>query len=226
MNNILVFAPHFDDESIACGGTIIKHVRAGDDVSIVFMTSGNSGSMSHQYLSQIEYGQLRKVEATAAMKVLGITRQSECLELDEGLMCPTPDLEKLLIAMIRRIKPDIVYVPHENENHNDHVVTYTVVTKVIHCAKWKYFPHLGVNPHKVSEIRAYEVWTPMQRPNLYVDITDVVRDKEKAIKCYQSQLIHYAYHDAIIGLNRYRGITGADSEFAEAFSVEKPLMVE
>ncbi len=66
----------------------------------------------------------------------------------------------------------------------------------------------------------------MQRPNLYVDITDVVRDKEKAIKCYQSQLIHYAYHDAIIGLNRYRGITGADSEFAEAFSVEKPLMVE
>ncbi len=85
MNNILVVAPHFDDESIACGGTIIKHVRAGDDVSIVFMTGGNSGSMSHHYLSQIEYGQLRKVEATAAMKVLGITRQSECLELDEGL---------------------------------------------------------------------------------------------------------------------------------------------
>ena len=226
MNNILVFAPHFDDESIACGGTIIKHVRAGDDVSIVFMTSGNSGSMSHQNLSQIEYGQLRKVEATAAMKVLGIARQFECLELDEGLMCPTPDLEKLLIAMIRCIKPDIVYVPHENENHNDHIVTYTVVTKAIHRAKWKYFPHLGVNPHKVSEIRAYEVWTPMQRPNLYVDITGVVRDKEKAIKCYQSQLIHYAYHDAIIGLNRYRGITGADSEFAEAFSAEKPLMVE
>ncbi len=225
MNNILIFAPHFDDESIACGGTIIGHIRQGDDVSIVFMTSGNSGSISHQTLTEVEYGNLRRTEAAEAIKVLEMTKQLECLELDEGFMYATPDLEKLLVAIIRRIRPNVVYVPHENENHNDHIVTNVAVTKAVQRANWKYFPSLGMNPHQVSEIRAYEVWTPLQRPNLYVDITPFITFKEKAIGCYQSQLIHHKYHDAIIGLNRYRGIMGAGVDYAEAFRVAHPLTI-
>ncbi len=225
MSNILIFAPHFDDESIACGGTIIGHVRQKDDISVIFMTSGNSGSISHQKLNEVEYGNLRRAEASEALKVLGIPKQFECLELDEGFMYSTPELEKLLVTMIRRKKPDIVYVPHENENHNDHIVTNIAVTKAVQRANWKYFPSLGMKPHQVSEIRAYEVWTPLQRPNLYVDITPVISLKEKAIDCYQSQLIHHKYHHAIIGLNRYRGIMGASVDFAEAFRTEYPLTI-
>lgn len=36
-SNVLVIAPHQDDESIGCGGTIIKHVRDGGHLEIVFV---------------------------------------------------------------------------------------------------------------------------------------------------------------------------------------------
>ena len=34
--NILVLAPHMDDEVIGCGGSILKHIYAGNDVSVLF----------------------------------------------------------------------------------------------------------------------------------------------------------------------------------------------
>ncbi len=220
MSNVLVFSPHFDDESIGCGGSIIKHVRAGDAVKLIFMTTGNSGStLEDRDLDPAEYDQLRKAEATQAAKVLGLEGY-ECLEQLEGFMQRTAALEERLVSIIREIRPDIVYIPHEDENHNDHVVTALAVQEAIERARWTYFPRLGVEPHAVSEIRAYEIWTPIRRPNLYIDISDVIAIKEQAIKCYESQLLHLDHYLASRGLNQYRGLTGAGVPFAEAFRRE------
>ena len=219
--NVLVFSPHFDDESIGCGGAISKHVLLeNNDVYVVFMTNGKSGSTLLSEISDDDYSQMRKAEARKALDVLGVDR-FECLDLDEGFMRFTPDLEKKLIKMIRNIKPNIVYAPHKNDRHNDHLITWQAVSQAVYRAGWDYFPCLGSVPHHVSEIRYYEVWTPLQFPNLYVDISEMVAIKEKAIRCYDSQLIQYKHDIASISLNRFRGLTGANVEYAEAFSFEK-----
>jgi LmbE family N-acetylglucosaminyl deacetylase len=221
MSKILVFSPHFDDESIACGGTIAKHRGNGDEVSIVFMTAGNCGNYSHPGISPTEYSQIRKGEAAEALKVLGVSKPFECLELDEGFMRFTTELEKQLIRLIRSIKPDIIYMPHDQDNHNDHIVTNKAVVQAAYRSGWGSFPYLGTPPHKVNELRAYEVWTPLRRPNLYSNITDVLALKQEAIKRYKSQLIDTKYDEASLGLNRYRGIMSLGMEYAEAFNVEK-----
>lgn len=225
MNTVLVFAPHFDDESIGCGGAIAKHMKEGDDVSVVFMTSGNSGSISHLNISNDEYGLLRKAEAEKALNVLGVIKKYQCLQLDEGFMNDTPELEKQLVALIRRIKPNIIYTTHEEDAHNDHRVTGLAVTQALYRVTWKYFPELGMPLNEIPEIRFFEVWTPLQKPNFYVDISELISIKEQAINCYYSQLVHFKYHHGIFGLNQYRGIMGAGVEFAEAFRVEKLKMV-
>lgn len=48
---VVVFAPHPDDETLACGGTIAKSVHQGDDVYIVIMTDGRN---SHRGVLGIE----------------------------------------------------------------------------------------------------------------------------------------------------------------------------
>ncbi|HQO40210.1 MAG TPA: PIG-L family deacetylase, partial [Spirochaetota bacterium] len=46
MKRIMIFAPHPDDDILGCGGSIAKHTGRGNEVITVFMTSGESGSLS------------------------------------------------------------------------------------------------------------------------------------------------------------------------------------
>ena len=42
--NILVIAPHADDEVLGCGGTIAKHAHFGDSVHILIATNASIGA--------------------------------------------------------------------------------------------------------------------------------------------------------------------------------------
>lgn len=47
MKRVLVFSPHPDDDVIGSGGSIAKHIHNGNNVAVVFMTSGDIGSLIH-----------------------------------------------------------------------------------------------------------------------------------------------------------------------------------
>ena len=69
----VVIAPHFDDETLGCGGTVLQKRRAGAEIAIVFMTDG---STSHaQQISPDELRRLRAAEGLAAAKALGLGQQ-------------------------------------------------------------------------------------------------------------------------------------------------------
>src|SRR5258706_2559089 len=67
--NVLVIAPHPDDEVIGCGGALCRHADRGDRVSVVFLTSGELGL---KRLPREEAWAIREREATAAAAELGI----------------------------------------------------------------------------------------------------------------------------------------------------------
>lgn len=62
MERILVFSPHPDDDIIGCVGSIAKHIQQGDQVSIIYMTSGEAGSLESKPEELI---QIREEEASA-----------------------------------------------------------------------------------------------------------------------------------------------------------------
>ena len=69
MNNILVIAPHADDELLGCGATIVKKIANGDNVYVLVMTNAHIGAP--ELFSEDNINTVR-TEAQKAHAFLGI----------------------------------------------------------------------------------------------------------------------------------------------------------
>jgi LmbE family N-acetylglucosaminyl deacetylase len=200
--NVLVVAPHPDDESIGCGGTLRLHVERGDRVDVVFLTSGELG------LEELEPDAARKVredEAERAAALLGLTRL-EFLRHPDWFLGDTLDAACAdVLRLVEELTPDRVLYPHALEAHPDHAATARIVDLVA--------GRVG----RPFERIAFEVWTPMTEFDDVEDITPVVETKRAAVRTYASQLTKFRYDDAVDGLNRFRGALAGHCEYAEVF---------
>ena len=107
-NRILVFAPHPDDDILGCGGSIAAHVEKGDTVKIVYLTPGESGSLD---IDKAELGDMRKSEAQAAARVLGV-EEIEFLGWPNSYLNVQREYVQQLTSPVRRESPHRVYLPH------------------------------------------------------------------------------------------------------------------
>ncbi len=221
--NILVFSPHFDDESIGCGGAIARHVAEGGYAAVVFMTRGHTGNTTpRQEATPQETEQIRKREADSALKILGVQAR-DYLDLPDGFLQWTPEAVKRAAAMIRKHRPEVIYAPHAQDVHNDHKATWQIVYDAIPRAAWSAFPELGELWY-CPELRGYEIYSPIVTPNLYINISEHIETKSQAILQYHSQA-KQIYNDAALGLNRFRGAMGAGVTYAEAYLRQKVEIV-
>lgn len=62
--------PAPDDESIGCGGSIVKHIRKDSRVKVIFLTSGDKGDFKAVFGN--EYQALRQKSAVEALNSLGV----------------------------------------------------------------------------------------------------------------------------------------------------------
>ncbi len=200
---ILIIAPHPDDEAIGCGGAICLHRRRGEEVHVVFLTSGERGIAA---LSPEQAGGIRETEARNAGEVLGVQRIEFLRLADLGLMENVASGGEKLAALLRSSEPSVIYLPHPIESHPDHHACLPLVRCALRQAG-------GATP----ELRGYEVWTPMPEFDWPEDITDCMKVKLRAIRCYESQLRVFRYDHAVRGLNRYRGALAARCQYAEVF---------
>ncbi len=72
--NAIIFSPHQDDETLGCGGTIIRKHEAGAKIKIVFMTDGSRSH--HRFIPEDELIMLRQQEAIKAAQILGVAKKT------------------------------------------------------------------------------------------------------------------------------------------------------
>jgi LmbE family N-acetylglucosaminyl deacetylase len=197
---VVVLAPHPDDESIGCGGAVLRHLQTGDSVAVVFLTSGELGL---QGLPAAEARALREREAEAACAVLGVGPPTFLRRPDWSLAEGVDEAAEALAPFLTNEDPALVYVPHEGEAHPDHRAALPILRVA-----------LG---QRRPDVLAYEIWSPLQSWHDVVDVTDVIDTKLEAIRCYRSQLDQFRYDDAVLGLNQYRGALAGSCRYAEAF---------
>jgi LmbE family N-acetylglucosaminyl deacetylase len=203
--NIVVIAPHPDDESIGCGGTLRLHAQRGDRVAVVYLTSGELGLKK---LPRERAWDVREAEARKAATILGLAEPVflRCPDwvLDEHLEAAA----SALVSSLKAERPEMVYLPHPLEWHPDHKAALPIL--------WSAIDESGVSP---ATVRGYEIWTPMPDFDHVESIDTVMPIKLRAIRAYRSQLEQLPYDRAIRGLNEYRGAIAGRCRFAEVFKL-------
>jgi len=187
--NALVLSPHPDDDVFGCGGTICKFTRTGTKFKIVYMTDGRFGSDS---IPPDDMVGIRKREAKEALSVLGCSDLVFLENFDLGLRCDQSNIDKLRSILVD-FGPKALFIPSFEDVHPDHVTTNRLAARVLN------------DYGSEIDCYSYEVMAPV-RPNIFVDITDYMELKVKAMEQHSSQIAVVDYPEKIRGLNSYRSI--------------------
>jgi len=214
MAKILVIAAHMDDEILGMGGTIARHVTAGDDVTVCIACKR---AYNHQFDPQVV--QEEKDAAIRAAKVLGY-EDVRFLDLrDELLDDRLLDVIVPLEQCVSEVMPAVVYTHHRGDSNQDHRAVFQA--SFIACR--------ALSRHKVPRILAYEVPSSTDiappfpeyafQPNFYVNITAYLERKIEALKMYSRELREFPHPRSAQGIEVLAHKRGMEVGFraAEAF---------
>lgn len=225
MSNILIIAPHADDEVLGCGGSINYFKRKGYKINIAILTNASKGDeikYSKKYISNL------RNEAIKSHKILGVN-ETTFYEF------PAPYLDQFPIAkiadavknIIRKTKPKIMFIPHIGDSHVDHQIIHKACL-IASRPITNYFVPLILSYETLSETE----WGPKKYdlifdPNFYISLSNKdIQKKLAAFKIYKSQ-IKKNYHPrsikSIKALAQNRG-SNISKEFAEAFIVIRNII--
>lgn len=201
----IVFAPHPDDETLGCGGTILRKRASGADVRVVFMTDG---AQSHSRLMAPEQMRaLRAGEAVAATAALGVSREHvHLLDFPDGRLAEYHDEGVRRVAdLLRQTRPEEVYVPYHRDGPPDHLATTGTVTAALRSAElpatvyeypiwyWHHWPWTRqpggwrALPYRLKQTRGH-LRTLMRDFRWYVRVGGVLERKRAALAEHHSQV--------------------------------------
>jgi LmbE family N-acetylglucosaminyl deacetylase len=203
----IVFSPHPDDETLGCGGTILRKKQAGADIKIVFMTDG---CQSHGHLIPAnELKLIREKEAIAASHKLGLNRDDIIfLGFKDTALNKHQNLAIEKVAeIIQRFHPAEIFVPYHKESPSDHYATNRIVISAIKLCElstviyeypiwfwchWPWASLVGDRREILSVLK--NSWLAGFGLNLVKDfrcavfIGDVLEPKKVALEQHQSQM--------------------------------------
>ena len=193
---ILALGAHPDDIEYGCGGTFLKFARKGMDIYFMVLTKGEFGGNP----------ETREKEQEEAMKLLGVKKIFWGGYIDTELPSERIVITKI-DEVIEEVKPDEVYVNYIEDIHQDHRMLAECTLAATRYVKRVFF---------------YEDYTSINfEPDIFVDIEDVLEEKQKLIQVYSSQ-VDKAYPtkldmvESVKAIANFRGFQGK-VKYAEGF---------
>ena len=220
-HTVLVIAPHPDDETLGCGGTVLRHVARGDRVHWVIVTAVKT---SNGFTEERVRSRDAEIDAVAsAYGFAGVHRLDfPTMTLDT---VPKADLVGALGRVVKATSAQILYVPYRNDAHTDHAAVFDAAAA---CAKTFRYP-------SVRSVRAYETLSetefgirpddPGFRPNLFIDIEDHFEKKLEIMGIFASELGPFPFPRSEVTLRALAQLRGSQSgvQAAEAFMLLKEI---
>ena len=218
---ILVIAPHPDDETLGCGGTILRHISKGDIVYWLIVTTISEATGYDKKLVQRRKKEIKKVNKHYGFKKLFELNYPPS-ELD---VLPLKKIIHSFSKIINKIKPQTVYTPYFGDIHSDHRV---VCEAVLSCVK-------SFRSNFIKKVLCYETISETEfnlkgrdysfHPNCWVNIEKFLKKKIQIINMYKSELLEHPFPRSVKNINSLASIRGSNVglKSAESFMILKDI---
>jgi LmbE family N-acetylglucosaminyl deacetylase len=221
MSIILVVAPHPDDESLGCAGTLLRHIDEGDSVHWLIVTTMTP---SQGFSAERIFDRNREIEMVASTYQFAGVHRSE-LPTTRLDTLPMGDLVGAIGKIFQIVRPDTVYLPYRNDAHSDHAAVFDAT---VSCCKSFRHP-------SVKRVYAYETLSetefgmrpddPGFRPNLFIDIGDRLERKLEILNLYAGEMGIFPFPRSEECVRAQAALRGSKAGLraAEAFMVLKEV---
>lgn len=218
---ILIIAPHPDDETLGCGGTLLKHYAQGDEVHWLIMSKMTQKIGYSDQQIALRQKEIEEVcDRYQFKKVWEFDYTTAMLDI-----VPRSALIKKITEVVSIIVPEVVYLPNRSDIHSDHKIVFETAMGAIKTFRAPF----------VRKILAYEVLSETEFsypfsdnvfiPNYFSDISDYLDQKILIMECYKRELGAHPFprsKENIRALATLRGAT-AGVRYAEAFMLLKEI---
>jgi len=213
---ILAIAPHPDDETLGCGGTLFRHKSEGDEIYWVIVTciSFDTG-WSEAAVKK------RDAEIDVVAKKFGFKDVF-------NLHFPTTKLDTLPLSYLiekiteiyKRIEPEIIYMPFAYDVHTDHQITAKALQSTF---KWFRYPHIKkvLMYETPSETEFNFIGNRTFQPKVFIDILEYLDNKIATMKIFEKEMGDFPFPRSEKTIRSLAAIRGSQSGFeaAEAFEL-------
>ncbi len=196
---VVAIGAHPDDIELGCGGALIAHRDAGDEITMLVMTSGAIGPGAEAE---------RRREQEDAARILGA---SLCWGgFADGAVPDGVDAVSAIQIVVEGTGADVVYTHSVHDTHQDHRATARATFGAA---------------RRVSRVLCYEAPSAVGfEPSVFVDVDGLVDAKLDLVRAHLSQVLGCGLVDldAVAAQARFRGFQARSAQ-AEAFEVHRFL---
>jgi len=219
MRNILVISPHPDDETLGCGGTLLKHkAQKNDNLFWMIVT---------KFKKKNPYFKTRSEEITRVSKRYKFKKTFQldfiAAELDKY---SKNEIIKQFTKCIKLTKPEIIYIPYEFDSHSDHRIVYECINPFIKSFRYNFIKQVRVY-ETISETNFDNSFVNQSfKPNLWIDISEYFKEKIEIMKIYKTEIKKHPFPRSVVSIRSLAKLRGsfANSNYAEAFMLIKYII--
>lgn len=221
MKKVLVVAPHADDESLGCGGTILRHIAQGDEVHWLLVTGMSLDSGFNQEQIEVRESEIEKVTG-----LYGFKQVHELHLPPASLDClPKGQIIGAISSVVTAVEPEVIYTVYRNDAHSDHEIVFDAVMSATKSFRYPY----------IKRVLAYETISETDfgmkpedggfRPNVYFNISKYLERKLEILDVFSSEMGVFPFPRSRKALEALAALRGVQSSChaAEAFMLLKEI---
>ena len=216
MSKILIIAPHPDDETLGCGGTLYRHNANSDEIYWIIVTG-----ISLENGWSIDAVNKRDSEINAITVKFGFKEVFNFrLPTTRIDTLPHSGLVGKIKDVLKKVEPEIIYMPFAQDIHTDHQIVAKAMQSNL---KWFRHPYIkkALMYETLSETEYNFIEQRNFHPNVFINISEFIDDKIETIKIYESEIGKSPFPRSEIIIRSLAAYRGSQSGYdaAEAFEL-------